>query len=209
MMPMIDADAWCVVLAAGEARRFDGMKVLATWQGETLVASAVRKAERASGERTLLVAGREWQRVVCAAAPQAGFYTVNGNFREGMASSIRCGVTALADVAAAIVILLADQPLVSAEHIDAMIARWRSNPDAIVATGYRGKRGAPCLFPARDFAALTSLSGDTGANEVLCKESNRVVTLPFEAAAIDVDTPDDLRRLPDSFVDAKDDANVD
>lgn len=192
---MNDGEVWCVVLAAGKARRFDGMKLLADWHGESLLGRAVRKAERATGERSLLVAGCEWQRVVSAAAPQAGFYTVNEAFAEGMASSIRCGVAALADVAGAVVILLADQPLISVEHIDAMIARWRSTPDAIVATGYRGTSGAPCLFPARDFAALTSLAGETGANKVLRKESDRVVTLPFEAAAIDIDTPDDLRRL--------------
>lgn len=195
MSHLNDDHVYAIVLAAGSARRFGSTKQLAELQGEPLVRRAVKAAERVCGKRSLLVAGNDWGRVTSAAAPQAGFFAINEDHEAGLSASIRCGVRAVADVASAVLLLLADQPLLTVEHLQAMRARWRSAPDAIVATAYGGVSGAPTLFPARDFSALMALDGDAGARNILLAEKDRLASIDFEAAAVDIDTPEDLERL--------------
>ena len=97
--------------------------------------------------------------------------------------------------AAAVIIMLADQPLVTAAHIGQIIEKWGNDPDAIVATRYSGVDGPPVLFGHSYFAELCELEGDAGARQVLQAHQYAVRTVEFAPAAIDIDTPDDLKAL--------------
>jgi CTP:molybdopterin cytidylyltransferase MocA len=57
--------------------------------------------------------------------------------------------------------------------------------------------GPPVLFPRGAFDALGELTGDQGAKSLLQSSRFDVRTIPFEDAAIDIDTPADLDKLPD------------
>jgi molybdenum cofactor cytidylyltransferase len=186
---------FAVVLAAGTSSRFGATKQLQPWCGAALVRTATRLAEHAGGERSLLVAGHEWREVIEACRPLSGFVAVNDAYREGIGTSIRCGVRRVAHVADGILLLLADQPLVTRRHLDYLCARWRDSPDAIVASAFAGTLGPPIVFPRRDFEALCSLAGDRGARSVVVAAEDRVIAVKFEEAAVDIDRPEDLAAL--------------
>ena len=186
---------FAIVLAAGTSSRFGTAKQLQTWRGMPLVRGATRLAEHAGGDRSLLVVGHEWQEVVNACRPLSGFIAVNESYREGIGTSIRCGVRRLAHVADGILLLLADQPLVTRPHLDRLCARWRESPDAIVASQYAGTLGPPIVFPTQDFGALCALAGDAGARSVVANAAGRVIGIECEAAAVDIDRPEDLAAL--------------
>ncbi|MGH8196078.1 MAG: nucleotidyltransferase family protein [Woeseiaceae bacterium] len=187
---------FAIVLAAGSSRRFGATKQLQEYHGAPLVRRAVDLAEAVCGECSVLVTGHERLAVLDACKPLRGFFVHNSDYPSGMASSIAGGVRTVHHAADAILLLLADQPLVTTAHLESLVSDWTGSPDAAVATAFAGTVGPPVLLPARYFGELTALRGDRGARAILTDGGTTLKTVPFEPAAIDVDRPEDWIRLP-------------
>ncbi len=186
---------FAVVLAAGGSQRFGRNKLLESVQGEPLVRRAASLAREVCGDCSLLVAGHERAAVTAAAGGGAKFIVVNDRYEEGIGGSIALAARAVSHAADALLLLFADQPFVTAQHLRALIAEWGGASNVIAATAFSGIMGPPVLFPRSAFAALGELSGDQGAKSLLQSPDFDVRTVPFEAAAIDIDTPADLQKL--------------
>lgn len=186
---------FAIVLAAGESNRFGSTKQLSEYDGESLVARAVRLAEEVCGDRSLLVVGSDWSRVLAACGCQRGFVVRNERYTSGMAGSIACAVRSIVHTADAVLIMLADQPLITAAHLNLLLEEWQKAPDDIVVSQYSGISGPPVLFPAHCFNSLMQLEGDQGARALLKDSSCSVTGLAIDEAAIDIDTPEDLESL--------------
>ena len=189
-----------VVLAAGASRRYGSPKQLARYRGETLVARSVRLAREAGAEPVCVVLGYRADLIRRAlqqrsAIPVGASAVRNPRWRDGMGRSLACGVRALDRRARAVLVCLADQPLLEAQDLAALVLAWRASPRSIVAARYAGKIGVPAIFPGPHFAALKSLSGDRGAHTLLAS-SNDVLSVPMPLAAVDIDEPRDLSSLP-------------
>lgn len=111
----------------------------------------------------------------------------NKNWQEGIASSIRLAVEAAGQ--SRILFTLCDQPLVTSEHLRALI----ESTAPIAATGYRGIAGVPAAFDSQFRDDLLSLRGDRGARAVI--ETQGATVIPFEDAAIDIDREEDYQKL--------------
>ena len=183
------------VLAAGESKRFGSQKLLAPWRGKPLVSYCLGAAQRACPGRVLLVSGHEAEAIEAAASGGADLVVRNPDFAGGIGTSIAAAVRACPDDAAALLIALGDQPLVTADHLRALIAAWDRSPHGIVASAYAGTFGPPVLLGRAFFRALAALKGDQGAKPVLLEFRDQVVTVEFQAAAVDVDTAGDLASL--------------
>jgi molybdenum cofactor cytidylyltransferase len=189
------SQVYVAVLAAGNASRFGGLKQLALIDDKPMVVRAIEAASAACGNRALLIAGHECIRVAGACEGLPGFVAINENHDEGIGASIAAAVRRLQHVADAIVIMLADQPFVSGEHLRELIDAWDGADDRIVASGFSGTLGPPALFAKGCFADLARLRGDSGARALFTDPRFAVTSIGFEAAAADVDTPGDLRRI--------------
>ena len=186
---------FAAVLAAGRSRRFGRGKLLETLDGQPLVRRAADVARAVCGDRSILVTGHDSAAVVAAAGDAPQFVIVNDRHEEGMGSSIALAARAVAHTADALLLLFADQPLVTARHVEALIAAWSGAEDEIVATAFSGTVGPPVLFPRGAFDALGALGGDEGAKRILRDPAFDLRSIPFEDAAIDIDTPADLEKL--------------
>ncbi len=122
----------------------------------------------------------------------------NPLWEAGMASSIRAGVEALISAdpdADGAVLLLCDQPHVTAEVISGLVAAHRATGRPVVASVYGGGFGAPALFARALFTELLHLEGAAGAKQVIKRHASAAHFLPCPGGEVDVDTPDDFSRL--------------
>lgn len=184
-----------IILAAGQAQRFGGAKLLAPFNGAPLLHRALDAARNACSEHTWLVTGHASKDIADAANGCVEHIVHNSEYAQGIGSSIACGAKACSEFADAIVVMLADQPLVSRSHISDLISGWTGESGAIVATEFSGILGPPVLFDRDYFEALRALRGDAGAKQVLDAHAAAVTSVRFDPAAIDIDTPADLERL--------------
>lgn len=183
--------AAAVVLAAGRATRFGDTKQVARIAGRALVAHVVDAALDAGLPEVVVVVGHDAERVTAALPDDPRVRTVtNPRYAEGQASSLRTGLDALpADVEVA-VIVLADQPGVTAAAVAAVGAAV--GPDRPVARAlYDDGPSHPVAFHRSVWPRLSRLSGDAGARQVLDDLEVHAVRLPGDAPP-DVDAPADL-----------------
>jgi molybdenum cofactor cytidylyltransferase len=128
---------------------------------------------------------------------------LNTFWETGMASSVRAGVEGLlgADADAdAVVLMLCDQPHVTAEVISGLVAAHRATRSPVVASSYGGSVGVPAIFGRALFAELAGLEGAAGAKQVIKRHASEAHLLPFPNGEVDVDTPDDFSRLSNPTV---------
>ncbi len=187
-----------VVLAAGAATRMGKLKQLLFYGGRTFVQHAISQALGAGFDPVIVVVGAEAKAVQAAIAKERVHIVHNEYWRSGMGSSISAGVKRIQREgfeSAAIAITLADQPLVTAEHLRAMRREVHLSGAAIIAAQYNGTLGVPAIFSRRMFGALLELPPDAGARQLLRQPSLPVKAFPLPEAAMDVDTPDDLEKL--------------
>jgi molybdenum cofactor cytidylyltransferase len=125
---------------------------------------------------------------------------VNERWAEGLGSSIRAGLEALErcdreGAAEAVVLMLCDQPFVTAAVINALVTAYRSSGKGIIASEYGGTTGVPALFRRDYFGELAALSGTAGAKQIVAAHASEVVRVPFPQGTIDIDTPEDYLQL--------------
>ena len=142
----------CVVLAAGNARRFGSNKLQVQVDGESLIRRALEAVP--SGLVTVVVSQYP---DILALAGEYGFAAVANDRPDlGLSRSVRLGLERLSDCDG-VLFQVSDQPLLRRESVAELVDRWRTRPEKIVALGHGGVRGNPCLFPARFFPELLEL----------------------------------------------------
>ena len=157
------SNIYAIVLAAGSATRFGSSKQLAEWNGEKLVRRATAVAAKSCGTRTILVTGHDWNAVCDVCKPLSGCFVINEKHAAGIGTSLALAVRSIRHVASAVIVILADQPMVSAEHISNLIEQWSGDEREIVASAYANTCGVPALFASASFEKLGALTGDQGA----------------------------------------------
>jgi molybdenum cofactor cytidylyltransferase len=185
-----------VVLAAGSSQRFGSNKQAATLAGETLLGRTLKAVFGVLRDCDVYLVLAENAPALDLTDQSALHVVRNALAGTGIASSIRAGVAALPVDAEAVMLLLADQPLIDEADLERLVACWRSSPGACVAAEYGGTVGVPAIFPRGMFAALLQLQGDRGARSLLRGTAGAsVLTVSMPHAALDVDTPADLAAL--------------
>ena len=177
----------CLLMAAGNAERFGENKLLcAAWDGRLLIEHALDAIPRECFARVLVVTQYP---EITALAKERGFETLqNGHPERGQSETIRLGTRALSDCDA-ICFMVADQPLLRRETLAREVDFFSSHRERIVALGHNGVRGNPCLFPARFYGELLSLSGDVGGSAVIKNHLDALLLFEApEAELRDVDT---------------------
>jgi molybdenum cofactor cytidylyltransferase len=176
-----------VILAAGASMRFGSPKQLAPFGAGTVLDAVVELARRGGLEPIVVVLPST------VPIPPGVIAVVNDAPDQGLSRSLRLGLGAVPQDAAAALILLGDQPTVSPSVIAELVGARGERP--IVAARAAGLLGPPVLLERSIFAMAESTSGDQGLRDLI--RGNRHLVTPIEVGehAPDVDTPADLERL--------------
>ncbi len=183
----------CVVMAAGNARRFGENKLAARLKGRSLISRALDTVPAEQLHAVVVVS--QYPEVMDLAGTLHFAALHNPHPDWGISHTIALGLTALRDCDG-VLFLVSDQPLLRRESVAKLVALWRSQPDKIAALGHGGVRGNPCLFPARFFPELMALTEDHGGSSVIRRHEEALVLLEVDARELyDVDTVQALEAL--------------
>ncbi len=184
-----------IVLAAGGSTRFGDPKLLSQLNGKPLMMYALEAAAGSACRHTIVVVNN-YVLAEMPALPPGIEVVLNESALEGIGSSISCGVQSASD-SDAVLLLAADQPLVTSRLIDGVLQRCAIHRESIVAASFRGVIRNPVMFPRRYYPELIALHEDMGARSVAERHVGNIikVELDDEEQLIDVDTPADLERV--------------
>jgi xanthine/CO dehydrogenase XdhC/CoxF family maturation factor/CTP:molybdopterin cytidylyltransferase MocA len=192
-----------IILAAGASTRMGRPKQLLTYDGRTFLRNAAEMAVASVCRPIIVILGANADRLHSEIGGLPVQPVVNERWAEGLGSSIRAGVEALErcdreEAAEAVVLMLCDQPFVTAAVIDELVTAYRSSGKRLIASEYGGTMGVPALFGREYFAELAALSGAAGAKQIIAVHASEVVRVPFPNGATDIDTPEDYVALQSS-----------
>jgi molybdenum cofactor cytidylyltransferase len=187
---------WAVILGAGESKRMGEPKLLLTYGKRTVIETVVGTTLDSRVDQTLVVLGSEWRKIRRIIRAFDVQIAVNLRFREGMLSSIQRGISALPRACQAAVIVLADQPALSARVIDSLIEAYSRRKKGLVIPVFRKKRGHPLLIDLKYRQEIGKLDPRIGLRQLLQKHPQDILEVVVSSPAVlgDIDTREDYKR---------------
>jgi len=187
------ADVQIILLAAGRSSRMEGRdKTLEKIAGAPLLRHLALECLASGATQTHVVLPPDRPERADAVRDLDLNSVVARDAHLGMSASLKAGVAA-AKTSDAVLIMLADMPEITRDHIDVLIAAFdpEGRESIVRAASADGKPGHPVLLAQKHFDELEALTGDQGARVILerHKSQMRLVALNGKAATTDLDTP--------------------
>jgi CTP:molybdopterin cytidylyltransferase MocA len=189
-----------VLLAAGAGSRLGGRpKSLLELGGVPLIRRQLIALSGAGVDEVVVVLGHHAELIEPAVLTFPVTLVRNPNPDDGQVSSQRLGLAALTGKLDAVIVALADQPLINAQDITALIGAFKKRPagTSVVYPEVAGERGNPVMFTAEVREQILA-----GAANVGCRQwqaANAAAVAPFvtdnRRYKVDIDTVDDLERF--------------
>ena len=191
-----------LILAAGESKRMHGIKQLLPWKNTTLLGNAIEQAIQSKGNAVYVVLGANANRIT----PTIAHYKVqtieNKNWKNGLGNSIAAGVQYIKENQHqfdAILITLADQPLIDAAYYNLLIDAYSQKAAKIIASETNNTPCVPAIFDAAYFEIISQLNQDKGAKDILSAAQNEVFVVRAAANLMDLDTQMEYEQLYNNF----------
>ena len=191
MQPMLSA----ILLAAGQSRRMGRPKQLMPLGQSTLLERAVDNLLNSSVDETIVVLGHQAQEIGKKIAFKPVKIALNPDYQKGMSRSIAAGLAELNPESQAVMLALADQPLVASATINQLIDAFKKHDKGIALPTHRGRRGHPIIFDIKYKAELFKLKGDIGGREIIQNHPDDVLKVAVDSESVisDIDTQDDYQ----------------
>lgn len=184
-----------VVLGAGMGGRFGGGKMLALVDGRPMLQHVLDLVAAVGLEPVIVVLGNDAAAIEQTTLWRTERRVINPNPASGMSGSVRLGLAALeADVDRAVV-LLGDQPWLSAEQLSALVSEPADVRRPIVVPRYSGVPGNPVLLERTAWPLAGELRGDRGMSQTIDEQPHLVRHVDMPGENPDIDTPEDLQAV--------------
>lgn len=193
-----------VLLAAGAGSRLGGRpKALLELGGVPLVLRQLIALSGAGVDEVVVVLGHHAEAVESAVRQFPITLAHNPSPDDGQASSVRIGLRALSPKLDAVIVALADQPLIDAQDIVALIGAFKKRGDAAMVVprvqlaGGEAAPGNPVIFDGALREEWLAGSADLACRKWRQNHPDRVRWFDTDNPRyrIDIDTPDDLERF--------------
>jgi molybdenum cofactor cytidylyltransferase len=188
-----------LVLGAGGSKRLGRPKQLLDYGDDTLLGHVVGVARECRFQQTIVAIGGSADEVRAGVELDAVEVVVNEAYGEGCSSSIAAALDAVDPGCDVLVLMLGDQPGVTAATVATLLAGRGDAPLALCR--YEDHPGHPIAFARSIFGALADLHGDKGVWRLLDQRADDVVPVPVPGPVpLDVDTPEDYRAVLEALV---------
>jgi molybdenum cofactor cytidylyltransferase len=192
-----------IVLAAGMSTRMGQNKLLLDFKGKSLIVHAVDTLLASEIDEVVVVLGNEADKLREKLRGRQVRMVVNPDFREGLSTSVRAGVSALSRQASGIMIYLADQPLLEPADVNRILQEFAHAKEvgkSIVVPFFDGQRGNPVLLDSSFREAILGVVGDVGCKGVIRRHPDKVFVVEMENDHVirDVDNIEEYTQIVSS-----------
>jgi len=156
-----------IILAAGESSRMGKPKLFLPFGDKSMIEKVVINASWSLLDKIIVVTGAEEERMKKLLQDYHVEIVRNKRHRDGMLSSVQCGLQAISENTDAVMILLGDQPMISHAVIDGLIALSGRAGKGIILATYDGQRGHPLLFGRKYVDEIIGFSPDMILKDLL------------------------------------------
>jgi molybdenum cofactor cytidylyltransferase len=188
-----------LVPAAGMSTRLGRNKLLLSFNGKPLVAHAVDTLLASAVGEIIVVLGHQADQVKAAIGEKGVRFVENRDYADGLSTSVRAGFAAITARTTAVMIYLADQPLLEPSEVNFLIHAFAgaAGNKSIVVPFFRGQRGNPVIVSASYQSSVLAIAGDTGCRRVIKQNPDQVLTVEMETDHVvrDIDTMEQYERL--------------
>lgn len=187
-----------VILAAGASVRMKQSKQMLLVRGEPLLTKSARIAVASNADHVVVVisANQEEHQHAILHLPVKTVHHVDS--QNGIGSSLKYGLRELLTQAPrtdAVIFMVCDQPLLTADHLNKIMDEHQSTHASIVASRYQDTLGVPALFHKQLFPELLNIPDTHGAKAIIQQQNTDVHIIDFPEGSIDLDTPDEYDRF--------------
>lgn len=188
--------ALLILAAGGSSRMKNHIKQLLPWNKSTFLEHAIDMAKNSQADGVFMVLGANFEPIVTHV--NLGEITVirNENWQLGIGSSIAEGVDYIKGLPInydAILVCLADQPLMDSSFYNQLIKTFTNANADLVATNYGHKKGVPAIVAKKYFNELAKLNQDFGAQKLL--NDKNALSIDALTKNVDIDTWEDYQLL--------------
>ncbi|MGW8318104.1 MAG: selenium cofactor biosynthesis protein YqeC [Candidatus Promineifilaceae bacterium] len=186
-----------VVLAAGQSTRMGTTKQLLPWGQTTVLGQTLANLQASAIDDVLVVCGHERESIEAVAKEMAVNIVYNPHFAESeMLSSLQTALRLAAENSAAVLVVLADQPMVEPQTIDLLLEAFWQGKGKLIAPVYQGQRGNPVLIDRSYFPEVLLLTADFAPREILRRhpEALFLVEVGTDSVLRDLDGPEEYDR---------------
>jgi len=194
-----------VILAAGGSSRMGQPKQLLKFRGMSLLRRAIETALAVPADQVIVVLGHAADQLMPECESTTATVVLNDQWQEGVSTSLRGGLAAVASEARGVFIYPADMPLVTPEALRELAHRQQVSGRPAAMTEAGGVRGVPVFITRSLFPALMIQEGDVGGAQYLRAHPESVEAVHFDDPDLvrDVDRPEDYARLLELDPDAE------
>lgn len=183
-----------ILLAAGDSMRMGQPKQQLLIDEKALLIRSVETAVQSDAKNVVVVLGSQEEENLKLLSSHSVDKVVNPRWQTGMGSSLKAGLSHAISKnpqTTAVIVMVCDQPLLTAAHINALIKKSRTTNATIVASAYANTIGVPALFSRQLFDEILNLDDEHGAKKIIQKHAAE--TIDFPEGSVDLDTPEDYR----------------
>ena len=188
-----------IILSAGESKRMGKPKQLLPWGKTIILQQVIDNASASRLGKILLVLGYLADEIAGKIKISSKTrIVVNDDFKTGMSSSVKCGISNAPADAEAFMLLLGDQPFIGSGIINKLIDCYQTGKHGIIVPVYDGQRGHPVIFDSQYKKELLSID-EQGAKEVTEKHGPDIFEVHVDSPNVlkDIDTPQDYQNARD------------
>lgn len=189
-------EIWGIILAAGESKRMGFPKMLLKFNGSTMVENVIKNVTGSEIKNVMVVLGSGSEKLEKLVDNCNVSRCFNDKYKEGMLSSVRCGIRNVPSDFEAVLVFQGDQPLITPEVINLVIASYRSSGKGIVIPVYQKERGHPILIDRRYINEIGKLDDNKGLRQLSYNYPDDVMEIETDEPGIlrDFDTYEEYRK---------------
>ena len=186
-----------ILLAAGGSSRLGQPKQLVQFKNGFLINYILDQITHAGISDIRIILGSHFSDIKEHIKDKSFEVIHNPNWKEGVSSSIKCGLNNLKPGIEAVLIFIVDQPFLDPKLIAKIVKKFRTSKANIIAACVSGQIVHPVLYRRVVFAKLLELEGDIGGKAIFGNQLVETINWDDEKLLLDIDSIDDLRKIKD------------